>query len=123
MRGQAIRWRTAVACLALVAALGGCSKGEQAGKRPPPLVSAAPAVKHLFVDAIEAVGTARANEQVTLASAVTERVERVLFDDGMAVGRGQLLAVLSQGQEVAALSGARAAHAPAGAPVERIKVR
>lgn len=121
MGGQAIRWRTAVACLALVAALGGCSKGEQAGKRPPPLVSAAPAVKHLFVDAIEAVGTARANEQVTLASAVTERVERVLFDDGMAVGRGQLLAVLSQGQEVAALSGARAAQAQAGAQFERIK--
>lgn len=122
MGRHGILWRQAGACLAALVLVAGCAKGEQgAGKRPPPLVSAAPAVRHLFVDAIEAVGTARANEQVTLASAVTERVERVLFDDGMAVGRGQLLAVLSQGQEVAALSGARAAQAQAGAQFERIK--
>jgi membrane fusion protein (multidrug efflux system) len=110
-----------MAVLAALSVLGGCSKGDHAAKRFPPLVSAAPAVKHLFVDAIEAVGTARANEQVTLASAVTERVERVLFHDGMAVSRGQLLAVLSQAQEVAALSGAQAAQAQAGAQFERIK--
>ena len=95
--------------------------GGGGGKRPPPLVQAVPAEPHRFADTIEAVGTARANEQVTLASAVTERVERVLFDDGMAVGRGQLLAVLSQGQEEAALSGARAAQAQAGAQYERIR--
>jgi membrane fusion protein (multidrug efflux system) len=95
--------------------------GGAGGKRPPPLVQAVPAERHRFADTIEAVGTARANEQVTLASAVTERVERVLFDDGMAVGRGQLLAVLSQGQEEAALSGARAAQAQAGAQYERIR--
>jgi membrane fusion protein (multidrug efflux system) len=113
----------------LALALAACSSsgdpaagaGGPGGKRPPPLVSAAPAVSHRFADTIAAVGTARANEQVTLASAVTERVERVLFDDGMAVGRGQLLAVLSQGQETAALNGARALQAQAGAQYDRIR--
>jgi len=111
--------------IALVLVLGlatACSgKKDEQRKRPVPLVVAAPAARHLFVDTIEAVGTARANEQVTLASAVTERIERVLFDDGMAVHRGQLLAVLSQGQENAALQGALASQAQAGAQFQRIK--
>lgn len=111
--------------LALVFVLGlvsACSgkKAEQP-QRPPPLVVAAPAARHLFVETVEAVGTARANEQVTLASAVTERIERVLFDDGQRVARGQLLAVLSQGQENAALQGALAQQAQAGAQFQRIK--
>ena len=107
--------------LALLLAACSSGGGQQQGKRPPPLVAAAPAVPHVFADTISAVGTARANEQVTVASAVTERVDRVLFDDGMAVARGQLLAVLSQGQEQAALGGARAAEAQAGAQYARIR--
>nr|WP_246438852.1 efflux RND transporter periplasmic adaptor subunit [Novosphingobium piscinae] len=114
-----------VSCLlaALAATLvGGCgSKADGPGKRPPPLVKAAPAERHHFVEAIEAIGTARANEQVTLSTAVTERVERVLFDDGMTVGRGQLLAVLTQGQEAASLQGAVAAEAQATTQLSRIK--
>lgn len=114
-------WTGFVAALLASGLVAGCSGESGQPKRPAPLVEAAPPVMHLFADSIEAVGTARANEQVTLASAVTERVERVLFDDGMAVGRGQLLAVLSQGQETAALGGARAAQVQAGAQYERIR--
>lgn len=106
--------------LAALALLAGCGKEDVPGKRPPPLVKAAPVERHRFVDSIEAVGTARANEQVTLASSVTERVERVLFDDGMAVRRGQLLAVLSQGTETASLQGAEAAARQAAAQYQRI---
>ena len=109
---------TAVASLGLAAA---CSSAPEEKKRPPPVVMAAPAEKHLFNDAITAEGTARANEQVTIASNVTERVERVLFDDGMAVGRGQVLAVLTQGQEAAALRGANAAEQQATTQYGRIK--
>ena len=108
-----------VLVLVLVAACGG--GGAEQRKKQVPLVSAAPPVRHLFVDKIDAIGTARANEQVTLAAAVTERIERVLFDDGMTVGRGQLLAVLSQGQENAALNGAIAEQEQAGAQFKRIK--
>ncbi|MBC2651389.1 efflux RND transporter periplasmic adaptor subunit [Novosphingobium flavum] len=109
--------------LAIVLALpGGCgSKADGPGKRPPPLVRAAPAERHRFVQAIEAIGTARANEQVTLSAVVTERVDRVLFDDGMAVGRGQLLAVLTQAQETASLQGAVAIEAQASAQLARIQ--
>lgn len=108
--------------LLALALVGGCS-GDKAGqqKRPPPLVSASLPERHRFVEAIEAIGTARANEQVTLAAVVTERVERVLFDDGMAVGRGQLLAVLTQAQENASLAGAMAQEAQAAAQATRIK--
>lgn len=104
-----------------VLALAGCSKEAPQPKRPPPLVGAVPVVKHSFIDMIEAVGTARANEQVTIASPVTERLERVLFDDGMAVSRGQLLAVLSKAQEGASLDGALASEQQASAQYQRIK--
>ncbi|MET0587801.1 MAG: efflux RND transporter periplasmic adaptor subunit [Novosphingobium sp.] len=108
--------------LACVLALTGCGGGkEERGKPSPPLVVADAPVRHRFVDVIEAVGTARANEQVTIASPVTERLERVLFDDGMAVHKGQLLAVLSQGQEDAQLQGAMAVETQATAQYHRIK--
>lgn len=113
------RTGAALLALALVCACSGEKTGQQ--KRPPPLVSAALPERHRFVEAIDAIGTARANEQVTLAAVVTERVERVLFDDGMAVGRGQLLAVLTQAQENASLNGALAQEAQASAQATRIK--
>lgn len=103
------------------ALLAGCSAEDMGKKRPPPLVGATAATPHVFVDRIEAVGTARANEQVTISASVTERVERILFDDGMFVGRGQLLAVLSQGQERAMLSGALATERQAQSQLDRIK--
>lgn len=98
-----------------------CSQGEaREAKRPPPLVEAVHPTPHLFRDEIQAVGSARANEQVTLAANVTERIERLLFNDGMYVQRGQLLAVLSNAQEQAALAGARANAAEASAQLERV---
>lgn len=110
-----------LACGAAALLLAGCSGEKDKAKRSPPLVAAALPVQHGFVDIIEAVGTARANEQVTIASPVTERLERVLFDDGMAVSRGQLLAVLSQGQESATLDGALASEAQARSEYQRVK--
>jgi membrane fusion protein (multidrug efflux system) len=113
------RFPVPFALLALLA-LSGCSAGEAKSEPQPPLVKAAPATRHLFVDVIEAVGTARANEQVVISTNVTERIERVLFDDGMAVRRGQLLAVLSQAQETAQLNGALAAERQATTQYDRI---
>lgn len=101
-------------------ALTACSAEKPQQKRAPPLVDAAPVIRHAFIDRIEAVGTARANEQVTIAAAVTERVERIYFDDGMAVGRGQLLATLTQGQEQASLSGALASEKEAQSQLQRV---
>jgi len=109
-----------LALLASLAVIGGCSEGKAEHERPAPLVQAAPATRHLFIDVIEAVGTAHANEQVVISSNVTERIERVLFDDGISVTRGQLLAVLSQAQETAQLNGALAAELQATTQYDRI---
>lgn len=97
------------------ALLGGC--GQQASgnadRREAPLVLAAAVQNARFVDRIEAVGTALANEQVTLAAPVTERVTRLNFDDGQFITRGQVVAVLAASQENAQLAeaGARAHEA------------
>jgi membrane fusion protein (multidrug efflux system) len=107
--------------LPAVALLCGCSESKsQEQRRPPPLVTAVQPKPHVFRDEIQAVGSARANEQVTLAANVTERIDRLLFDDGMFVRRGQLLAILSNAQEQAALAGARASAAQAASQLERI---
>ena len=92
--------------LALSAVLAGCgANGQEKGRdRPPPLVKAEPATTMRFVDRVEAVGTAVANEQVTLSAPVTERIVRLNFDDGSFVRRGQVVAVLQQGQEAAQLA-------------------
>lgn len=107
--------------LFVAVAIAGC--GNEAERKPaaPPLVRVASPQPHVFVDRIEAVGTARANEQVTLASPVNERVERVAFDDGDSVAKGQIIAVLAQGQEQAALAGALAAERQARAQLGRIE--
>lgn len=95
--------------LALLAALAACGGGEAKERdRPAPLVKAEAATTIRFVERIEAVGTALANEQVTLSAPVTERIVRLNFDDGGYVTRGQTVAVLAQGQENAQLSEAQA---------------
>lgn len=93
---------SSIMALALLAACGGGEGGE--GERPAPLVKVAPAAAMRFVERIEAIGTANAKEQVTLSAPVTERVVRLGFDDGAFVRRGQMVAVLAQGQEAAQLA-------------------
>src|SRR3990170_5716040 len=104
-RGSAARRRSTrhdrklfvLVMLGLLTACGG-SEGKERD-RPAPLVKVEPATTMRFVDRIEAVGTANANEQVTLSAPVTERLVRLNFDDGAFVQRGQMVAVLAQGQE------------------------
>lgn len=74
-----------------------------------------------FVERIEAVGTARANEQVTLSAPVTERIVRLAFDDGAYVQAGQTIAVLAAGQETAQLSEAQARAREASRQLDRVQ--
>ncbi|RYD58494.1 MAG: efflux RND transporter periplasmic adaptor subunit [Sphingomonadales bacterium] len=107
--------RNLLGLIALAAMTAGCSGagGTQAKGREAPLVSAGAAETMRFVERIDAVGTAMANEQVTLSAPVTERITRLNFDDGDFVQRGQIIAVLAAGQENAQLAeaGARAREA------------
>lgn len=119
---HSIRIFLAVALLGLAAACGGAGGAEDKGKnRPVPLVKVEPATTMRFVEAIEAVGTARANEQVTLSAPVTERLVRLGFDDGAFVRRGQVVAVLAQGQESAQLAEAQARAREAQQQLTRIE--
>jgi membrane fusion protein (multidrug efflux system) len=104
--------------LALAACGGGDANKPQ---RPSPVVTAAPVAAARFVDRIEAVGTARAREQVTLAAPVTERILRLNFTDGGYVRAGQIIAVLNQGQQTAALQEAQARARNAGQQLARLE--
>ncbi|NVK54484.1 MAG: efflux RND transporter periplasmic adaptor subunit [Alteromonadaceae bacterium] len=57
--------------------------------------------KRLFPVTIDALGTAKANESVTLTAQVTDTVTEVRFDDGDEVTAGQLLVQLNDVEEVA----------------------
>jgi membrane fusion protein, multidrug efflux system len=111
------------AILVLAALVSGCGEGSGAGKAPreAPLVRAAAVETTRFVAAIEAVGTARANEQVTLTAPVTERILRLNFDDGAYIRRGQVVAVLAQDQESAALAEADARAREARQQLDRLE--
>ena len=111
-----------VLLVAFAAALAACGGGTgKQGERPAPLVKAEPAATMRFADRIEAVGTARANEQVTLSAPVTERIVRLNFDDGAYVRRGQVIAVLQQAQQSAELREAQARARAADQQLRRVE--
>jgi membrane fusion protein, multidrug efflux system len=116
---RALKLSISVFLLGLAAACGGGEGKEK--NRPPPLVKAELATTMRFVERIEAVGTALANEQVTLAAPVTERIVRLNFDDGAFVTRGQTIAVLAAGQETAELSEAQARAREAQQQLARVE--
>lgn len=47
--------------------------------------------KNEFVETVEAVGTARANEQVVITSKYADFIDKVYFDDGQEVKKGEPL--------------------------------
>lgn len=117
--GRLARLILLVALTATLAACGG--GGAQQREQQPPLVKAEPASEMRFADRIDAVGTAVANEQVTVSAPVTERIIRLNFDDGDYVQRGQVLAVLQQGQQSAQLREVQAREREATQQLERVQ--
>lgn len=107
--------------ISALVALTACSDADgRSRQRPDPLVRVEPARAERFVERLEAVGTARANEQVTLSAPVTERVVTLNFSDGGFVQKGQVVAVLARGQEQAQLAEAQARAAEAQKQLERL---
>lgn len=107
------RVRTAVAALCLALALAACGqtsstpRAAQGGS--PPTVTEYRVVGGEWVDQIEALGTALANESVTITAKVTEVVRKVRFNDGDRVRQGDVLVELTGQAEVANLREAQAA--------------
>lgn len=103
-----------------ILSLAACSGGDEKRERPTPLVTTAAVIEHQFADRYAAVGNANANEQVSVRAPVTERITRLGFSDGAFVQRGQVLAVLAQGQETASLASAQARVTEAEKQLARI---
>lgn len=59
-------------------------------------------------DRVEALGTARANESVSITANVTEKISEIHFEDSQRVRKGDVLVVLEQSEEQANLEQARA---------------
>jgi membrane fusion protein (multidrug efflux system) len=77
-------------------------------KSGPTPVVVAPVQTVEFVDRISSVGTAEANESVTLTAKVTETVRNVRFSDGDFVEKGDVLVEMTNAQESALLAQAEA---------------
>jgi membrane fusion protein (multidrug efflux system) len=74
-----------------------------------------------FADRVEALGTLRANESVSLTANVTETVSVIHFDDGQQVKRGEVLVEMTSAEEHALLEEARARLAEAQRQYDRVK--
>ncbi len=97
----------------------GSEKGGAGG--PPPSVVVSGVESTQLVDSIEAVGTARANEQADLNSTVTERIERINFADGQHVPRGAVIAELVRSEQGATLREGEARLREAQLQLARLK--
>ena len=73
-----------------------------------PLVAVARVRQDQVFDSVEALGTAQANESVTINAKVTDTVRKVNFSDGDYVDAGTVLAELTNQEETASLAEAHA---------------
>lgn len=64
-------------------------------------VKMVPVVLAEFIESVEAVGTARANEQVIITSKYSDLVDEIYFDDGQKVKKGAVLVKLNNQEELA----------------------
>ena len=109
------------ALLSLAACNNAGGEGKAKGERAAPIVRVEAAQPAAFINSIEAVGTAVANEQVVVAAPVTERIVRLNFDDGAFVQRGQVLAVLQQAEQTAQLREVQARQREAQQQLQRVE--
>lgn len=89
----------------------------QAGPSP---VILSEAVSKQLVDRVEALGTLRANESVTVTAQVTETITALHFEDGQEVKKGQVLAEMTSAEELAQLQEAEATVREAKDQLDRV---
>lgn len=96
--------------------LAACSKtpAGAAGQGPaggqPIIVTTTVLAPSDWQDSVQALGTAKANESVTITAKVSETVQKVAFDSGDFVEAGQVLVDLTGKVQLAGLEEARAAY-------------
>ena len=124
--GNKIVWMVGLGLILVAGALFlwkfyGSSGDEGRGERPATPVVIQPASPYLFADIIEAIGTARANESVTLTAQVSDTVKEVHFSDGGTVEAGTILVTLNNAEELANVSAAMAFYTEARQQFDRTK--
>ncbi len=106
----------------LLSGLGGTywflNKGEAAGTTAGPgrfggppravPVTLGEVTSRQFTDRVEAIGSARANESVTITAKVTDKISKIHFTDGQFVNKGDLLVELTNDEQAAQLAEAKA---------------
>jgi membrane fusion protein (multidrug efflux system) len=116
--------------LSAVLMLGGCGDDAPGGPaggwgggggRPATLVVTRPAEVRSIADVVEAIGTAQANESVTITAKVTDAIRQVRFDDGDLARAGDVLVELTNAEQTAQLAEAEAAVRDAQAQYERLE--
>ena len=105
-------------CIAVLGFFHAAPAAAQVGPQP---VILAEAVEELVVDRVEALGTLRANEQVTISAQVTEIITKLNFEDGQRVAKGDTLALMTSSEESAQLREAEATVREAAEQLERTK--
>ena len=88
--------------------------------KPVPVIVAEVRSDH-FVDRVEALGTLKANESVSVTANVTETVAAIHFDDGQRVEQGQVLVEMTSAEEHALLEEGRVRVAEAERQYDRVK--
>jgi membrane fusion protein (multidrug efflux system) len=76
---------------------------------------------HEFADIVEALGTARANETVTVTAQVADTISIMNFDSGQRVAEGDILVELTETEEAADLAEARATQREARRELDRVE--
>jgi membrane fusion protein (multidrug efflux system) len=91
------------------------------GGAQPPLVTLGEVRREQLYDTVDALGTAEANESVTLTAKVTDTVRSVEFEDGEYVTAGTVLVQLTNQEEQALLAEARANLDDAESQLRRVE--
>lgn len=94
---------------------------QNKGPQGPTPVIVSKAYTEQFVDQVEAIGTLRANETITVASTVTETVTAINFTDGQRVVKGDVLVEMADGEEKALLDQQKALVNEAQKQLQRAK--
>lgn len=80
------------------------------GQRPPTVVNLAPSIERSLFDRVEAVGTARAAQAVTILTEVPGRVAKIHFRQGQKVEEGKVLVTLDDRNASAELARSEAEY-------------
>lgn len=124
MSGKTWLWLGAIlillaGVLLVIFGLVGEDEGEKRGSATETPVIVQKVSLYLFADIIEAIGTARANESVTLTARVSDTVKRIHFSDGGTVAAGTILVTLNNAEELANVSSALASYTEAKQQFDR----